>query len=43
MHLASRLPEGVTEWNDTWALAVVFGAASVPWTYAFVAGLQIPL
>lgn len=25
------------------ALAVVFGAASVPWTYAFVAGLHIPL
>jgi hypothetical protein len=33
----------VTEWNKTWALAVVFGVASVPWTYAFVAGLQIPL
>jgi hypothetical protein len=24
-------------WNGTWALAVVFGLASVPWTYAFVA------
>ncbi|VTT86362.1 hypothetical protein DM2_2400 [Halorubrum sp. DM2] len=33
----------VGEWNRTWALAAVFGAASVPWTYAFVAGLQIPL
>lgn len=33
----------VTSWNDTWALAVVFGLASVPWTYAFVAGLEIPL
>lgn len=33
----------VTEWNKTWALAVVFGVASIPWTYAFVAGLQIPL
>ncbi|WP_340098895.1 DUF1097 domain-containing protein [Salinibaculum salinum] len=32
-----------TEWNSVWALAVVFGLASVPWTYAFVAGLQIPL
>ena len=31
------------EWNRTWALAVVFGATSVPWTYAFVAGLQLPL
>lgn len=28
---------------DHWALAVVFGLASVPWTYAFVAGLDIPL
>jgi len=35
--------ERVREWNDTWALAVVFGLASVPWTYAFVAGLRIPL
>jgi len=35
--------ERVTEWNRTWALAVVFGLASVPWTYAFVAGLHIPL
>lgn len=30
-------------WNSTWALAVVFGLASVPWTYGFVAGLEIPL
>jgi hypothetical protein len=30
-------------WNGTWSLAVVFGLASVPWTYAFVAGLHIPL
>ncbi len=28
---------------DTLALAIVFGLASVPWTYAFVAGLEIPL
>lgn len=33
----------VTEWNRTWSLAVIFGAASVPWTYGFVEGLQIPL
>lgn len=32
-----------TEWNRTWSLAVVFGIASVPWTYAFVAGLNLPL
>jgi len=30
-------------WNGTWALAVVFGLASVPWTYGFVAGLDVPL
>ncbi|MDZ7745825.1 MAG: DUF1097 domain-containing protein [Halobacteriales archaeon] len=29
--------------NETLALAVVFGLASVPWTYVFVAGLHIPL
>lgn len=29
--------------DETWVLAVVFGLASVPWTYAFVAGLHIPL
>jgi len=34
--------ERVAEWNDTWALAVVFGLASVPWTYGFVAG-SVPL
>ena len=34
------LVEGV---RDRWALAVVFGVASVPWTYGFVAGLDIPL
>lgn len=33
----------IMEWNDTWALAVVFGLASVPWTYALVARLHIPL
>ena len=30
-------------WNETWALAVAFGLASVPWTYAFVVGLHLPL
>ncbi len=30
------------EWSETWSLAVVFGLASVPWTYAFVAG-GVPL
>lgn len=30
-------------WNETWALAVAFGVASVPWTYAFVVGLHLPL
>lgn len=33
----------ITDWNETWALAVVFGLASVPWTYVFVAGLHVPL
>jgi hypothetical protein len=37
--MAARL----TDWNETWSLAVVFGIASVPWTYAFVAGLGLPL
>lgn len=32
-----------TDWDDTWALAVVFGLASIPWTYAFVVELHIPL
>ena len=31
------------ELNDTLALAVVFGLASIPWTYAFVAELHLPL
>ena len=31
------------EWNKAWSLAVVFGLASIPWTYGFVAGLDIPL
>jgi hypothetical protein len=43
MPLAARVPDAAREWTDVWALAVVFGAASVPWTYAFVAGLEIPL
>ena len=29
-------------WSETWSLALVFGLASVPWTYAFVTG-GIPL
>ena len=29
-------------WNRTWALALVFGLASVPWTYVFVTG-DVPL
>lgn len=32
-----------TQWNETWSLAAVFGIASVPWTYAFVAGGGLPL
>lgn len=40
---ASSPPDRVWEWNETWALAVAFGLASVPWTYAFVAGLHLPL
>lgn len=35
--------EEPTEWNRTWSLAIVFGVASIPWTYGFVAGLNIPL
>lgn len=31
-----------TDWGETWSLAVAFGVASVPWTYAFVAG-GVPL
>jgi hypothetical protein len=30
-------------WTEVWSLAVVFGLASVPWTYAFVAGVGLPL
>lgn len=33
----------ITEWNHTWALALVFGIVSVPWTYGFVAGHRLPL
>lgn len=33
----------IADWNDAWSLAIVFGLASVPWTYGFVAGLHIPL
>lgn len=33
----------IERWNETWALAVAFGVAAVPWTYAFVAGLRLPL
>ncbi|TQQ83404.1 DUF1097 domain-containing protein [Halonotius terrestris] len=32
-----------TEWNKGWSLAIVFGLASIPWTYGFVAGMKIPL
>lgn len=31
------------EWNKGWSLAVVFGLASIPWTYGFIVGLEIPL
>lgn len=37
------MAEDTWEWNETWSLAVVFGIASVPWTYGFVAGLDLPL
>lgn len=43
MNVVGRLRGGIFEWNGTWALAAVFGAVSVPWTYAFVAGLEVPL
>ena len=33
----------IERWNETWALACVFGLASIPWTYAFVAGFDLPL
>jgi hypothetical protein len=35
--------EAAAEWNKGWSLAVVFGLASVPWTYGFIAGLELPL
>ena len=35
--------EEARRWNKGWSLAVVFGLASIPWTYGFVAGLDIPL
>ncbi|PSQ00288.1 DUF1097 domain-containing protein [Halobacteriales archaeon QS_5_70_17] len=39
----SRWPDPSVGVNETLALAVVFGLASVPWTYAFVAELHVPL
>lgn len=35
--------ERLRTWNRGWSLAVVFGLASVPWTYAFVAEWGVPL
>jgi len=35
--------ERLEGWTEVWSLAVVFGLASVPWTYAFVAGVGLPL
>jgi hypothetical protein len=35
--------ERFAEWNDVWSLSVVFGLASIPWTYAFVGPLDVPL
>lgn len=32
----SRLRARISGWDQTWALALAFGLASVPWTYAFV-------
>lgn len=40
---ASTGTDSVGEWNETWALAVAFGLAAVPWTYVFVAQLHLPL
>jgi hypothetical protein len=40
---ASVVEDRPGEWNETWALAVAFGVASVPWTYAFVVELGLPL
>lgn len=33
----------LAEWNDVWSLSVVFGLAAVPWTYAFLGPLDVPL
>lgn len=35
--------ERLATWNRVWALAIIFGLVSVPWTYGFVAQLRIPL
>lgn len=40
---ADPAPSEPDAWRVVWPLAVVFGVASVPWTYGFVAGLGIPL
>lgn len=37
------MPTGPTNRTQTWILAVVFGLSAVPWTYGFVAGLDLPL
>lgn len=37
------MPDRAADRSDTWGLAIVFGLASVPWTYGFVAGLELPL
>ncbi len=34
--------DALGQWSETWSLAVVFGVASVPWTYVFVTG-GVPL
>lgn len=33
----------LAEWEETWALAIVFGLISIPWTYGFEVGLDLPL
>jgi len=38
-----RLTRRLPGWDATTSLAVVFGLASVPWTYAFVVWLDVPL
>ena len=40
---STSLSTRITGWDETWALAIVFGLASIPWTYAFVAGFDLPL